>query len=361
MTVALGVAPLRDHHRVTADRTYWLVFGAADAAAELRAETHSPTSGRLCCVVMSSLSGFVGMEGVGWQRLCIRVLAEEHGTELVPVPDHDRGDAGLEAFTLSGLAYQCYSPQSPLSTAQRYDKVRDKITADVGKFITKKRELTALLGTVQIRYWILLTPLVDTRQVLEHAVAQTERVRSEGLSYASSGIHVLVQTLDQYEGSLNAVANRQLSRLDLPPVSSPDYASVAGDDVDKMRLKLSKIPALADAESRHRYVDLMLTSYLGGRELRDYIRDHFPDLDNELCSLIDDLEVRLESEYPLHGHAPDALLLRVKQDAEERVCQALLNVKPGDSRMMAEGQIAEWLMRCPLDFPGAPIALRKRG
>jgi hypothetical protein len=72
---------------------------------------------------------------------------EEHVVELVEVPDDDRGDAGLEAFSMSGCAYQCYAPEGePLTMTQRYNKQRDKMTADVGKFIA---------NTAKIQAWLL--------------------------------------------------------------------------------------------------------------------------------------------------------------------------------------------------------------
>jgi len=298
-----------------------------------------------------SLAGYAGMDGDDWQRLCLSVLREEHRDDLIPVPDHDRGDAGLEAYTLSGFAFQCYSPQEPLSTGQRYAKQRDKMTVDVGKFIGNGSKLRPMLGTVKIRQWVLLVPVIDSRDLLKHATAQTARMREARLDYADDEIHVVARDIEHYQGSLHAIVNRQLQKLYLPPLAEPDYAAVTGDLADTMRAKLSRVQALSDADKTTSYVQLLLTSYLGAREHRDYIRDYYPDLDDALEHELEDLEQRLESEYVLEPEAPERRLLRVKADAEERVRRALSHVRPGDARKIAEGQIADWLMRCQLDFP----------
>jgi hypothetical protein len=290
------------------------------------------------------------MDGVAWQRLCTQVLHREHLEDLVPVPDKTRGDAGLEAYTLGGLAYQCYCPAEPLSAQQRYVKHRDKMTEDVGKFIDNCDKLEPMFGSVKVRRWILLVPVVDSREMNIHATRQTARVRSAALAYADMEVFVLVQTLDHYQASFDSVINARLSRLFLPALQSPDYSTVGGSLVGVMHTKLAKVPKLAHRERRGRYIRTLLTSHLGGREYRDYIRDHYPELDNELDHLLNDLEDRLDSEFSLSDDPPERMLLRVKTDAEERVRRALPTVRDGDARVIAEGQVADWLMHCPLDF-----------
>src|SRR5207253_2656038 len=120
------------------------------------------------------------------------------GDDLVEVPDKDRGDAGIEAYTVSGNAYQCYSPEEPLTVSQRYEKQRTKMTTDIGKFIGNGAKLSAILGVVKVRRWILLVPVVDSREIVVHSVEQTERVRASGISYADRDIFVMAQCFDRY-------------------------------------------------------------------------------------------------------------------------------------------------------------------
>jgi hypothetical protein len=290
------------------------------------------------------------MDGKAWQRLCVQVLHNEHAEDLIPVPDKTRGDAGLEAYTLTGLAYQCYSPEEPLSAEQRYAKHRDKMTEDVGKFINNSVKLEPMLGTVRVRRWILLVPVADSRQINVHATKQTARVREAAPTYADAEIFVIVQTLDHYQASVDAIVNSRLSRLFLPALESPDYSSVNSSQIDVMHTKLTKVPRLREQERRRRYVQSLLTSNLSGQEHRDYIRDHYPELEDELEHLLRDLEERLDSEFSLSEDTPERMLLRVKADAEKRVRRALPTVRDGDARVIADGQVADWLMRCPLDF-----------
>ena len=59
--------------------------------------------------------------GEDWQEWANKILAVHYGpTEYQQIPDHHRGDAGLEGFTRTdGHAYQAYGCEEPISTPDR--------------------------------------------------------------------------------------------------------------------------------------------------------------------------------------------------------------------------------------------------
>jgi hypothetical protein len=87
-----------------------------------------------------------------------------------------------------------------------------------------------------------------------------------------------------------------------------------------------------------------------GKEQREWIRDQYSELGTELEDQLSDLEARLEAQYPLDQPNPDHLLAAILKDTEE-VVSGVLNVRKSQARVVAEGQVAQWLMDCPLDFP----------
>jgi hypothetical protein len=295
-------------------------------------------------------SGLQGMDGGAWQRLCMQVLHREHKEDLVPVPDTSGGDAGLEAYTHSGLAYQCYSPKEPLTAQKRYGKHRDKMTEDVGKFIDNKSKWQPMLGTIKIRRWILLVPASESKDINVHCTNQTSRLRQASLAYVAADAFVMVQTLEHYEASYDAVVNARLAKMHLPPIQDPDFSTVDADLVQTMHRKLRKVPKLAGEKRRNNYVSTLLSSLISGREQRDYIRDHYPELDDELEHLLTDLANRLDGEFALLDDPPERMLLKVMKDAENRVNRALPSIRDGHARTISQAQIADWLMQCPLDF-----------
>jgi len=301
---------------------------------------------------MGRLSGFEQLSGDDWQNLCLRVLHEHHaGPELVEVPDGDRGDAGLEAFSLSGCAYQCYAPEGePLSTSVRYEKQRTKMTADVRKFIVNSDKIKKLLPPdLKISYWVLLVPHINSRQLVEHSATKTAEVRAAGLSYAAENIVVEALTLAAFERARQAVIARQLTKLELPPHPAVDYSQLGDDLVECMSTKLAMTSQYSEEQPRNAIVTKLLISNVAGLAYRDHIRDQYSELGDQLEVVLSDLEDRLALQYALGQPVPDRRLLTILTDTEEAVASTL-NTRPSESRVIAEGQVADWLMRCPLDF-----------
>lgn len=118
------------------------------------------------------------LAGELWQDWANQLLLRRYGLgEYVPVPDKDRGDAGIEGFTLSGYAYQAYGPEDePLSTNERYEKHRTKMTTDIKKFIDNRVALGQILGKTRISRWILLVPQCDSKEIIKHANKKTQEV-----------------------------------------------------------------------------------------------------------------------------------------------------------------------------------------
>jgi hypothetical protein len=301
---------------------------------------------------MSRPSGFEQLSGDAWQELCLRVLHEHHpGPELVEVPDDDRGDAGLEAFSMSGCAYQCYAPEGePLTATQRYNKQRDKMTADVGKFIDNAMKIQALLPAgLCISRWVILVPRITTRRLLEHAKTLTDRIRTASLAHAAADIVVMALTLDAFEAAKVAVVSRQLTKLYVPPLGAVDYSAIGDRLIDTMNTKLAMTAQYADDDRRGKIVNRLLESYIGGQAHRAHVDDHYSELGDRLDEELTDLEDRLAVQYALTETVPDRRLSTVLLDTE-RVVENVLDTRAVHSRVIAEGQVADWLMRCPLDF-----------
>lgn len=301
----------------------------------------------------STMSGFEHLSGNEWQGLCVRVLHEHHGGgKFVEVPDQDRGDAGLEGYSLDGSIYQCYAPENePLDAGVRYEKQRNKMTKDVGKFIDNRDKVEKVIPPeYRAKSWIMLVPLITTKRLLEHAHSQTIRIRAEALPYADPKIIVMPHTLRSYERAKNSVIARQVDRRNLPPFADPDYEHIGDPLIEIMGGKLSRTTGFREPTARGRFIDRLLANSVVGREQRDWISDHYSELGVELEDQLSDLEARLEAQYPLDQPSADRLLASILRDTEQVVVD-VLNVRKSQARVVAEGQVAQWLMDCPLDFP----------
>lgn len=67
------------------------------------------------------------LTGEGWQNSANKLLATYYGpTEYQRVQDNDKGDAGIEGFTItSGHAYQAHGCEEPLSNTLTPDIIKE--------------------------------------------------------------------------------------------------------------------------------------------------------------------------------------------------------------------------------------------
>ena len=88
-------------------------------------------------------------DGDKWEsisQICFKQnFREESYQEVKATP----GDYGIEGFTRTGKVFQCYCPDESYSSAELYEKHRDKITTDLKKLKTYENQLKGFLGDIK--------------------------------------------------------------------------------------------------------------------------------------------------------------------------------------------------------------------
>ena len=131
--------------------------------------------------------------GVEWQNFFLEILAYMHGLdEFERVPDSYGGDFGIEAFTFAGAVYQCYADQASNTKKARYQKQRNKLTEDIRKFCENAQGIQALLGAQKVRRWHFVVPRLEHKDLLKHARAKTQEVRSRNLPHVANDFEIVI-------------------------------------------------------------------------------------------------------------------------------------------------------------------------
>jgi len=122
--------------------------------------------------------------GTEWEAWANRLLAHHFGPENYQrVPSKHKGDAGIEGYCISErLVFQCYGCEEPIGVKERYDKQRDKMTDDIGKFIKNHVVLNGIFKPLKMRRWILFVPTFDSKEIAAHAATKTQEVIEANLS-----------------------------------------------------------------------------------------------------------------------------------------------------------------------------------
>jgi hypothetical protein len=141
-------------------------------------------------------------DGNSWDsfcQICFKSKYLEDGYQQVKASP---GDYGIEGFTRSGKAFQCYCPDHNYGADELYQKQRDKITKDLGKLLTYKNQLKDLLGGVKIKTWYFVTPESHKKDLIQHCSEKAIEYRAMGHDHLDMSFDVLLFDLDYFESAV---------------------------------------------------------------------------------------------------------------------------------------------------------------
>lgn len=295
-----------------------------------------------------------------WEDYCHRLLVHHYGpAEYQKIPDEHVGDFGIEGYTEHGEAFQFFCPKGAgLSAQQRYERQRDKITADINKFIRNERDLADLFGDLQISRWILLVPRYDSARLAQHATKKSQDVRGVNLPYVTREFKIKITTSDDYP-----VAKKELVQVGTgkiayptPEVTEDDYEDwVAGerdsDLAQNLMRKTDKLQALDTPEKRSSFRLELVQHYLEGGHILGRLNDDYPetyeDVQGVLISRADSLSVTSQVTLDEGG----AVIKEELRETERKLKSKIPSLTDPTATAIAMYAVADWILRCPLDFP----------
>lgn len=293
-----------------------------------------------------------------WELHAYGLLRDRHGALNVhKVPARHKGDLGVDYYCLTDVvAYQCFAVQEPCSVRTRAEKQKAKITTDLKKFRTKKAELSRIFRNTPIRRWVLLVPLHDSAEVNSHCAKKTSEVKKCGLPYVSMDFEVLIQDLDSFDAKSRELRARQRQELTLPsvPPSSEqlsDWSAASNSLIDTLVKKLRKRVGTTNQRDLDDLTNKTIGWFLERENQFEALRNDAPDLYESLVAVI----ARRFERLLLLGNNPAAHANQILRDELDGLVSALRteipNFSEASAHQVAMGTIADWMLRCPLDFP----------
>lgn len=296
------------------------------------------------------------LSGEDWQQWANKLLTCHYGpAEYQTVQDNDKGDAGIEGFTVShGHAYQAYGCEEPVSTSDRYEKQRDKMTRDINKFINNHNVLIKIFGNVKISRWILLVPYYDSKEIVAHASKKTEEVVINNLPYVACDFHVMVCQEDDFfierDKLINATSDSIKLMIDC---ATPEQVSQWTQSNASLAIvldkKLKKLPTIKSEEHRHQFHSTVLKWYLEGQAMLDVL-GKYPEVLDKVMTAKTHRE-NLLAIASISGNAPQEIFTSSIQQLKETLQKEVRELHSFSADTLACEAVADWLLRCPLDFP----------
>lgn len=292
-----------------------------------------------------------------WEVYGVAMVTHHFGVDkLIPVPDDDGGDRGLDAFTVDGIGYQCYAPEGePLAPSKRAALQKGKITTDLKKLETNQVKLQALLAQIKLHTWVLLSPEHRSASVIEHCNTKAQEVVGWGLSFIPPEFKVQIHSIATYPRSHAFLQETEAYAGDLQrppePVVGADFGAVAGPLIDTMNTKLMKIPRLQPDATRRTHRAMLLEGHLRGGVLLDRFRDRAPDLATHFDTMMEG--ARREMIFNSAGDlGPTAYYMDLRERLIARFSEGDLLPRV-NAEFLADKCITDWLQQCPLDFEEA--------
>ncbi len=294
-----------------------------------------------------------------WQELVTRVLSLKFGTgEFVPIPDTVQGDCGLEGFTRSGKGFQCYAAEEPLTTGELTRKQKAKVTQDLGKLVKYKSMLATLLGPTILKEWILVVPRWEDKALLAHAEEKMKLLRAEGLSFISPQIVPGFSTGDDFivERQQLIQAGKECLRITVASVNEAQITDwVAANDelianLDKKALAIRH----QDAATARKLRDESVRHYLDGQNALAKLRADYSEIFEAVDRIKKDKEHFLVTESLTSSALPPDRWREARDSLEMELSVSLRGLDRFTVRQFVHEAVADWLLRCPLDFPTLP-------
>jgi len=275
-------------------------------------------------------------------------VVNPHALQLVP--DAHSGDLGLEAFSHDGHAYQCYAAQEPLSTKDRFKKQRDKLTRDLNKLKNKSSDVQALLGQVVIEKYVFLVHRHDSKNLITHANTKAKEVASWGLPFISQDFYIVVETLDNYAVEQQSLHVVPVPLIEASPVEEESAAAWAEENASLMDTASAKLERIiSSVPTRELVLSSLLTQYLEGDNSLEKLKATSPDAYQAVLRSRSHKESLLILEHPPTESNVHTDLSKIADELAANLATDA-NLDRSIAEKLAWAAVADWLMRCPLDF-----------
>lgn len=296
--------------------------------------------------------------GRDWEEYCILLLQMRYAANsphsLQLVPDRHQGDLGLEAFSLDGAAYQCYAAQEPLSVDDCFARQRDKLTTDLGKLKSNATTIAAMLGGVLLNRYVFLVHRHDSRFLITHATKKATEVVQWGLPYIDPAFRIVIETDDAYAFERRTIHAIPTPLVEVPDIEPPQQQAWVASNLGLQAKAVEKLEKVhKSATTVENVVESLTLQYLKGENALERLRAVVPDAHRSIIAATSQREQLLALEYPPGVNDNPGKMAEIARNFSQSLLSEFPILNSATADLLAWSAVADWLMRCPLDFEDA--------
>ncbi|MBG9756084.1 hypothetical protein J2B92_12440 [Lysinibacillus sphaericus] len=309
------------------------------------------------------------LDGNFWEELIVKCYRMRYqGQHFTPIPANYKGDGGIEGFTKSGIAIQCYCPEDLNSSNQvLYDKLRDKMTKDINKFIDiDYAKRLKKMGLPIIKEWHFVTPIIKDNRIINHAASKIKEVLEARNSnptefeYISESFDIVLKVAEDFNVELSRIMRLNVTDLKINLVfdqqQRPDWHKCGSIKIKNVERKLLAIqPGLVnDGETLNQLLDMYMTFYMLGIEQLDRLKDSFPDIRKDILELTAAYksEVTIKTLFNTDKTLNSNLFIELGNNFEEKLRSDFNFLTSATIMNLKNNIVASWLADCSMEFKG---------
>lgn len=298
-------------------------------------------------------------DGDKWEKICQICFKRKYEEECYFEIVADPGDFGIEGFTRTGKAFQCYCPDFNYTRKELYEHQRDKITKDLNKLKTFKKELKRRLGDTKIKRWYFVTPEFSKNEIVAHCTKKTAEVKSWNLGIVdNTDFEVLTYDIDFLHPQLTLALGATGQKISISPASKVDQSKISkyrnsqsylvdnALDKHEKRLKqkrsdIGKVDNLTDKTIKH---------FLRGQAIIERWKNVLPEQYEKFKEIIEREEEEVEENCLMPSSDFQRDYQNIKSSTKNVLSKAFSSLDELLITDLTNYVVADWVLRCPLNF-----------
>lgn len=299
-------------------------------------------------------------DGDKWEMICQLCFKKRYESESYFEIKATPGDFGIEGFTRSGKAFQCYCPDEHYTQDELYEKQRDKITKDLKKLQTYEKQLTRKLGSTKINKWYFVTPNYSRNEIIDHCTTKRDEIRALNLSIIdNSNFEVIPWDIDYLKPEIHTFTKIIDHKIDITPKDtiSPE---------ERLKWKGKEISLVEHAQRKHslrfdssttgleKKVDDLteksISHFLDGNSILKKWSNDYPDDYEKFVKIVSQVEEQVIEECMFPSSNNNERYKGFATLLNDKIRKSFPFIEDTMVQNLCNQVMADWILRCPINF-----------
>ena len=299
-------------------------------------------------------------DGDKWESICQLCFKNRYESESYFEIKANPGDFGIEGFTRTGKAFQCYCPDEHYTQEELYEKQRDKITKDLKKLQTFEKQLAKKLGDTLINKWYFVSPNYSKNEIIDHCTRKRDEIRAQNLSIVdNANFEVIPWDIDNLKPEIHTFIKISEHKVDIIPKDniSPD---------EKLKWKGKEISLVENAQRKHKLrfdtyassiekkvddlTEKSISHFLEGNSILKKWSIDYPDDYEKFIKIISQVEEQVIEECMFPNKDNNELYRSFANLLKEKIKTSFPFIEDTMVQNLCNQVMADWILRCPINF-----------